>query len=257
MFRALMRIAAVLSLIVLVAGSVAFAANGDRAARTPSLRRAVADTASSSSERYALHVRMTRDASPVSLHVHGQAAKTTISVSLRMGDTTMPDGTRIPGARSAALIDGPFLYEHAPSSVAVFGKVRWLRLRLSDLPKSSNDLRSVHALTPAPLLRLLGAAHMKRASHGSPSFHGTIAYDSPAVRTGLANLTGGLEFRGLRISANVGTDGLVHRIVVTGHTADRRTTFSLRAHLFGFGKPIHVTPPAPGTFLDPHNDPPA
>jgi hypothetical protein len=107
------------------------------------------------------------------------------------------------------------------------------------------------------LLRALDAARIAPASQGTRSFHGTLAYDNPAVRAGLVHLTGGLEFRGLRISALVGNDGLVHRIVVTGRTADGRTTFSLRAHLFGLGKAVHVTPPAPGTFLDPHQDPPA
>jgi hypothetical protein len=257
MFRVLMRIPTILCLVVLAAGSVAFAANGDHSARYPSLRQAVADTASTKSERYAFHVRMTRGASTLTLHVRGQAATGTISVSLRMGDTTMPDGTKVPGPRSAALIDGPFLYERVPSSLGGVGKVLWLRVRLSELPKSSHDLSVVHALTPAPLLRVLDAARIAPASQGTRSFHGTLAYDNPSVRAGLVHLTGGLEFRGLRISALVGSDGLVHRIVVTGRTADGRTTFSSRAHLFGFGKAVHITLPAPGTFLDPHQDPPA
>lgn len=252
-----MRIAAVFCPILLVAGSVALAANGDHPRRAPSLSKAVADTASSSSERYAFHMRMKRGGSALSLHVRGQAGKHTISISMRMGDMTMPDGTKAPGQRSAALVDGPFLYERAPSSLAAGGKVRWLRVRLSELPKSSHDLAVIHALTPAPLLGLLEAAHFGSASEGARSFHGILAYTNPAVRSGLAHLTGGLEFRGLRISAIVGNDGLVHRIVVTGRTADGKTTFSLRAHIFAFGEPLHVTPPAPGTFLDPHQDPPA
>jgi len=257
MFRVLMRIAAILCPVVLAAGSVAFAANGGHSAKAPRLTQAIADTSSASSERYAFQVRMTRDAFPLSLHVRGQSATRTLSVSLHMGDATMPDGTKVPGPSTAALIDGPFLYERAPSSVAARGKVRWLRLRLAELPKGSHDLKTIHALTPGPLLRVLGAARIAPYAHGARSFHGTIAYDHPTVRIGLAQLTAGLEFRGLRISAIVGADGLVHRIVLTGHTADGRTTFSLRAHLFGFGKPVHVTPPAPGTFLDPHAVPPA
>jgi hypothetical protein len=244
MVRRLFRIAAVLCPLVLVAGSIAFAANGGHRAPTPGLKQAIADTSASSSERYVVHVRLTHGAHPLSVHIRGQAAPRTVSVSVQIGR-----------AREAALIDGPFLYERAPSSVG--GKLRWLRVRLSDLPKGSHDLAVVHALTPAPLLRVLGAAHMARSASDPRSFHGTIRYDHPAVRTGLAPLTAGLEFRGLRLSAIVGGDGLLHRIVLTGHTADRSTTISLRARLYAFGKPLHVTPPAPGTFLDPHGAPPA
>jgi hypothetical protein len=257
MFRVLVRIAAVFCPIVLIAGSVAFAANGDHSRSKTSLNRAIEATASSGPERYAFHLRMKRGASALSLHVRGQVGPRTISISLRMGDMTMPDGTKVPGPRTAAVIDGPFLYERAPSSAAALGKVHWLRVPLADLAKSSHDLDVVRALTPTPLLRVLDAAHVTTGSKSLRSYHGTLPYDAPAVRRGLGRLTGGLEFRGLRVSALVGSDGLVHRIVVTGRTADGRTTFSLRAHLFAFGKPLHVTPPAPGTFVDLHQDPPA
>src|SRR5206468_7585072 len=138
----------------------------------------------------------------------------TISVSLRLSDMKLSDGTKVAGPRMAALIDGPFLYERAPSSMPLPGKIHWVRIRIAALPASSKDLASVHALTPAPLLRVLEAARIAPAAQGARSFHGTIAYDHPAVRTGLVQLTGGLEFRGLRISAIVGTDGLVHRLVL-------------------------------------------
>jgi hypothetical protein len=253
-----MRIAAVICPLVLAAGSVAFAANGNgHTASAPTLEQAIENTWTSKSERYAFHVRMIRDATPISLHVRGQTGAGTISVSLRLSDMKLADGTQVPGPKTAALIDGPFLYERVPSTIALDGKVHWLRLRISDLPTSSKDVESVHALTPKPLLRVLGAAQIASSERGARGFHGTIAYDDPSVRRGLAQLMGGLEFRGLRISAVVGRDGLVHRIVMTGHTADGKTTFSLRAHLFGFGKPVHVTPPAPGTFIDPHDSPPA
>jgi hypothetical protein len=38
--------------------------------------------------------------------------------------------------------------------------------------------------------------------------------------------------------------------VLTGHTADRRTSLVISARLYGFGRPVHVSPPAPGTFMD-------
>jgi hypothetical protein len=49
----------------------------------------------------------------------------------------------------------------------------------------------------------------------------------------------------------VGRDGLIHAIRITGRTADGKTTLNLRARLFGFGKPVSVKPPKPGSFVDP------
>ena len=85
----------------------------------------------------------------------------------------MPDGTTLPGTRSAALLDGPFLYERAPSGLAVFGAVHWLRLTVADLAPASPDLAAVNAMTPAPILRVLEAARMARAPIGAHLFHGT------------------------------------------------------------------------------------
>jgi hypothetical protein len=168
---------------------------------------------------------------------------------MRVADVKLPDGTVVRGAAGAALLDGPFLYERAPVAIAQHGNLHWLRLPVASLSRSSDDLRAVHSMTPAPLLRLLRAARIAPAAEGARVYHGSVAYDDPAV-VRLAKLTGGIEFRRLRVSAVVGDDGLVHRIVVTGRTQDGEATFSLRARLFGFGRPVHVTPPAPGTFLD-------
>ena len=217
------------------------------AAATPSLADAAAHTERVASARYAIDVRLVRADGPVSLHIQGRTGPHTISVALRQGPMKLPDGTPLPGPRGAALIDGPFLYERAPSGIALYGRIRWLRLRLSDLSPASEELRAVHAMTPLPLLELLKAARTRPGE-----LHGTIAYDDPSVR-GIAGLMAGLEFRNLRISAGVGGDGLVHRLVLTGRTADRATTLSLRARFFAFGRPVHVTPPAGGTFLDEHD----
>jgi hypothetical protein len=82
-------------------------------------------------------------------------------------------------------------------------------------------------------------------------FAGTVAYDDPVVRTALRDLAAGFEFRGLRLRVVVGRDGLIHSLHLTGRTADGKTALSLRARLFGFDTPVHVKPPAPGTFMDP------
>jgi hypothetical protein len=233
-----------LALIGLVAVLAAGASAGG--ARTPTLADAALRTQHVASARYVIDVRIVRRGTPISLHIHGQAGPHTISVALRQGAMRLPDGSTVPGPRGAALIDGPFLYERAPAGIALYGKISWLRLRLADLPRASDELRAVHSMTPRPLLDVLVAARV-----APRTFHGTIPYDDPAVR-GIGKLMGGLEFRNLRISAEVGGDGLVHRMVITGRTADAGTTLSLRAHFFAFGEPVHVTPPAAGTFLDEH-----
>jgi hypothetical protein len=204
------------------------------------------------SERYTFTVRITKGALPLALHVRGQESRETISVRLEMGDLKMPDGTKVAGANGAALLLGPFLYERAPSGGLVLGKVRWLRMRVADLSRNAAELKAVHALTPAPLLRVLGEAQTTQAGPGARLYRGTVAYDNPLVRSSLARLTGGTEYRALRVSAYVGRDGLVHRLVLTGRTADRSTVLQVSARLHHFGRPVHVSPPRPGTFMDEH-----
>jgi hypothetical protein len=239
------------SLAVIAALSVAVVRTGD-AAPKPDLSRALDRTTHVASKRYVLRVRIAKGDEPLSLRVRGQSNHETISVRLRMGDVTLPDGTKAPGPSTAALLLGPFLYERAPSNIAVLGKLRWLRLHVADLSDAAPELKAVHALTPEPLLRLLAEARLTQATPEGRLFRGAVAYDNPVVRASLARLTGGIEFRGLRLSVYVGLDGLVHRLLLTGRTADHQTTLSLSARLFGFGRPVHVTPPKPGTFLDEH-----
>jgi hypothetical protein len=230
--------------------SVAFAATGGEAARRPSLAQAVDRTIHVASLRYALGVQITRDGRSRAMHVRGQADAHTISVAVALSPIRLPAGTKLPGPTGAALLYGPFLYVRAPSNVLVFGKIRWLRTPLAQLSPASDDLRTLHALVPEPLLRVLLRGSAKAGRPGAAVVRGTLAYDDAVVRTSLLQLTGGLEFRALRFEAEVGRDGLVHRLRFTGRTADGRTTLSLVAHLFAFGKPLHVAPPAPGTFMD-------
>jgi hypothetical protein len=234
--------------VLFTALSSALAATGGDAAPKPGLHDAIARTVQARSVHYAVHVRIHRGDTPLALHIRGQADPHTISVRLRMGDMRLPDGSTVPGPTAAALLDGPFLYERAPSSLVVQGGIRWLRLTVDLLPAQSEDLKAVHSMTPSPLLRVLLEAHMWQA--GQRLYRGTVAYDDPVVRTALARLTGEIEFRRLQLSVFVGRDGMLHRFVLTGRTADGRTTLSLAARFYGFGTPVHVAPPAPGTFMD-------
>jgi hypothetical protein len=235
--------------ILLVLASAFAAAGGGTAAPKPGLVAAIERTQTASSLHYVIGVALVRRPMRLTLQIHGQESAHTISVRMKMGDVRLADGTVVPGPDGAAVLDGPFLYERAPSDVAVDGKLHWLRLSTATRSASAGDLAAVHTMTPAPLLAILHAAHVVAAAPGAHVFHGALAYDDPVMHR-LAKFTGNVQYRRLRVSAVVGGDGFVHRIVLTGRTADGASTLSLRARLFAFGKPVHVTPPAPGTFMD-------
>lgn len=155
---------------------------------------------------------------------------------------------KLPGRDAAAVIDGPFLYLRAASSVSVNG-FTWLRAPLSSFRQNGPALSSVRAFTPSPLLRVL--AESRARPTGTPGVYcGPVAYDDPIVRAALRHLLGNVEFRGLVVTAWVGRDGFIHRIELDGTTADHSTTLTLRARLYGFGRPVSVSPPRPWTFMD-------
>ncbi len=241
-------------LALLVGAAVAFAATGGTAARpaTTSYADAAQRTLRAASQRFAVDVRITKDTRPVTLHVRGASAPGALKIRLKMDDATQADGTVVPGMNGAILIDGPFLYERAPSGM-ILGKVRWLRLHIADLSPSSENLRNIHDLTPYALLRVLGEARMRPT--GDPGvYSGRLAYDDPIVRNRLGALTGDIEFRNLRATVLVGTDGRVHRVRITGRTADGSAMLRLQAYLYAFGLPVKVKPPAQGAFLDPKRE---
>ena len=242
-----MRKAAIIGWVVsLVATGCSILAASGAAASTPSLEAALDRTAKTPSERFAFTVRISNKTLPVALRVQGQQSGETISVRLKLSGAKKADGTPSAAADGATLLLGPFLYERAPSGAVISGKVRWVRLHVADLSPGSTRLKAVHDLTPRPLLRVLGEARMTQTAPGARLYRGTVAYDNPIVRSSLARLTGGTDFRGLRLSAYVGRDGLVHRLRLTGRTADRHSTLSLSAKLFAFGRPVHVKPPPRG-----------
>src|SRR5438067_623205 len=76
--------------------------------------------------------------------------------------------------------------------------------------------------------------------------------DHPSLKllAELSSMTGGTEVRHVAFSAKIGGDGYVHGIRVTGATADGTKSVIVTARLFGFGRPVRVTPPREGTFID-------
>jgi hypothetical protein len=246
-----MRKTALFSLFVALttAGAVAVAAAGGDHARAVDLSAANARTAHAPSVHYTVKVTMTKRHRPLTLHIKGGSSADAVAVRLRLGDLKMSDGTTLPGTTGELLLSKPFLYESAPGGIAVFGSIRWLRLEVSNTSPRSQVFSTLRALTPSPLLRIVAEARMEPAG-ANGGFAGPVAYDDPVVRTALHALGGGLEFRGLRVFVHVGRDGRIHTVRITGRTADHKTRFALHAKLFGFGKPVKVVPPKPGTFMD-------
>jgi hypothetical protein len=219
------------------ASPIAFAATRGDAARKRDLPQALARTSTVSSLHYTLHVRIRKDGKPLALRVRGESDAGRVSLHLATA-----------GMTGAALLDGAFLYEEAPNGIAVFDKVRWLRLTVARLSPASQEMSAVRALTPAPLMRVIREARLVASS--PREYRGVVRYDDPIVRTALRRLTGDLEFRRLRLTVSLGRDRRVHHVLLTGRTADGSATLALSAHLFGFGRPLHVVPPKPGTFMD-------
>jgi hypothetical protein len=231
--------------------SVALAASGVPKPRTPSLAKAVDGTVAAHSFRYEIEIAVARAGHPPSvLLAHGVTAPGKLFVRVKQGAVVFADGSQVPGPEAAAMIDGPFLYERAPVGVALGGKINWLRVPIAMLGGSSRILTAVRTMTPAPLLRVLGESHATATTRIASKFSGTVRYDDPIVRTAVTHLSGGVEFRDLRVAARIGTDGLVHGISVTGRTADGSTRLAIAARLYAFGRPVQLTPPAEGTFMD-------
>jgi hypothetical protein len=232
------------------AGAFALAAAGGGKSSGVDVMKANARTARASSVHYSFTVKLVKRQQPLVLHISGGATPHAMAVHLRLADVTLSDGSTMPGATGAVMLKAPFLYERAPDGIAVYGKIRWLRLPILGKSPRSQVLSTVRSMTPSPLLRIVAESRLHAVST-TGGFAGTVAYDDPVVRTALHTLGGGLEFRNLHVFVAVGTDdGLVHRIRLTGRTADGKTRFSLHARLYGFGAPVTVKPPKPGTFMD-------
>ena len=230
--------------------SVALAATGGKEPKA-TLVEAVNQTNHASSVHYVMSIAVAHTHHPsLKLDVRGARGTDSLFIHVRAFTSLVNDGPAdAAGPQQSAFIDGPFLYEGSPNGVAVAGKIRWLRVPVAR-PDTARAIAAMHNMSPAPLLRILGEWSNARshASHGA--FHGTVAYDDPIVLTALSGMTGGTEFRHVFFSAKIGDDGYVHRIRVTGTTADKSKSVTVTARLFGFGRPVRVSPPREGTFID-------
>jgi hypothetical protein len=234
----------------LVIASVALAAT-DETKQTKTLVQAIRQTRSTGSYRYVMTIAVVRRRYPtVALHIRGVQGPRSLFVHVRAVSSVVGGGTQVPGPQQSAFLDGPFLYEGAPNGVAVYGKIRWLRVPVSSLSQTSKALTSMRNLSLAPLLHVLGESSRARLHAPRGRFSGRVAYDDPIVHTAISGMGGGTEFRDVRYSANVGGDGYVHTIRVTGKTADGSRVLTIKARLYGFGIRVDLTPPAEGTFLD-------
>lgn len=234
----------------LFAASAGLASSGKQT-RSLALNRAVSRTARVASLRYVMDIAVIRRRYPATvLHVTGARGVGTLVVHVKSLAQVLADGTQIPGPSQSAMLDGPFLYEGAPNGVAINGGIRWLRVPVAHLGKAAQALATMRTLGPTPLLHVLDESPVARTRVRGGTFKGTARYDDPIVRQALTALTGGIEFRSLRFEAKVGADGYIHVIKMTGRTADGARALSVSARLYAFGRPVRLTPPAQGTFMD-------
>jgi hypothetical protein len=234
--------------IVLVATGATVVPRVGHAAQSLSLEHAANRTLAVQAQRFATDVEVVRTRQRMILHVRGATAPGEAAVHVLV-EARQGGGTAVPLTSGAALLDGPFLYVHAPSGITV-GTARWLRTRVADLPPTAPELRALHAMTSEPLLRLLTATHTTALAAASGVYRGTVAYDDPVVVAALDELTNRTQFRNLQVTAVVGADGLVHRLRLTGRTADGRSKLRVDTRLYSFGRPVRLPLPQQRAFLD-------
>jgi hypothetical protein len=219
------------------------------AAQPLSLARAANRTLAVQTQRFATDVEVARSRQRVVLHVRGATAPGATGLHVTV-EARRRGGAAVPLMSGAALLDGPFLYVHAPSGLVVNGTARWLRTRVAALPPTSPELRMLHAMSSEPLLRLLAVTHTTALAVASGVYRGTVQYDDPVVVAALDALTNRTQFRDLQVTAVVGADGLVHRLRLTGRTADGHAKLRVDARLYSFGRPVHLAQPRQQAFLD-------
>jgi hypothetical protein len=235
----------------LVAATVAYAADGSRSRGTGSLAHAVAASTSARSLRFQLTVRLEApDVPPQTLHVAGATGGRQRYVHLKVDDIVAPDGSRIEGPSADEKVDGHFVYLRSTVTQQALGR-QWLRERLSELEAGSPELRALQSVAPAALLHALTRVHAVAMGPQARVFHARLPYQDGAVRDALAGVDGGLEFRDLRTTVWLRQDGRVGLVLVTGRTADSRSTLLLTLSLSGYGRPVAVRPPGAGSFVDP------
>jgi hypothetical protein len=236
-----MRMIALISLVAAAsfAGAFTFAAAGGNKPNVPDVQAANVSTAKAASVHYRVAITLKKASTPMTLHIRGASQPGRLLAKLALGSQT---GT--------IMLDSNFLYETAPKGIVVLGNFSWLRMNVGRLSPRSQTMSTLRSLTPSPLLHIVAEAKLHPLARHD-IFVGTVAYDDPVVRTALRDLANGYEFRELHLRVVVGRDGRIHRLLLEGRSADHKTTFLLRARLFGFGTPVKITLPKQGTFMDP------
>ena len=237
-----MRKTALISLVAAASFAGAFtfaAAGGNKDRQVADVQAANELTAKASSVHYHFAITLKKSSTPMTLHIHGASQPGRLFARLALGTQT---GT--------IMLDSNFLYETAPKGIVVLGNFSWLRMNVGRLSQRSQTMSTLRSLTPSPLLRIIAESKLHPlATHNV--FVGSVPYDDPVIRTALRDLANGYEFRELHLRVVVGKDGRIHRLLLEGRSADHKTTFVLRARLFGFGTPVKITLPKQGTFMDP------
>lgn len=232
-----MRKTALTSLGLALLGALAFAlaASGGGNARELDAAR----TANAASVHYRVTVTLTHANSPMTLNITGAAAHDELVAHLAMGSAT-----------ASIMRDPHFVYEGSPSGVVVTRGIKWLRLGIDQMSPHAKLFSTLRALTTSPFVHVVSEARLGHTG-ARGVFAGPVAYDDPVVRTALSQLTGGYEFRGLHLRVVVGRDGRLRTFFLTGHTPDQSTTLALHAQFYGYGTPVRLPLPKPGSFVDP------
>lgn len=126
----------------------------------------------------------------------------------------------------------------------------WVRERVASLAPKAPELRMLRQVSPRSLLAAVGRARGVRPGADDGVFHAWLPFSDPAVRSALSGLEGGTEYRQLRLTAWAAPSGILRLVLLTGRTPDRSSAFLLTLALDRFGKPVAVTPPRAGRFVD-------
>jgi hypothetical protein len=240
----------IVAVTVLGASLAASVPGSGAAARPVSLAQAAARTAAQPSLAFDLRAQIeTIGRLPYVLTAHGALGRDTSHVTMKVADLHLPDGTVLTGPSAVEQTDGTFLYLRSTVTAPLTGGL-WVRERLDALRAGSPELQILRALSPRALLRVLARAHELRRSDGGRVYHGWLPYADPLVSRTLAGLEAGTQYRQLRLTTWVSPQGRVLMVLLSGRTPDRSSTFLLTLTLDAFGKPVAVTPPRQGSFVD-------
>lgn len=246
-----MALAAVLAT-ALLAASVAFAARG---AAGPGSRLRLGDAVRRTEALPSLHFSLAAqigapgDPQPYVLRAEGAAGSAAQHVHLKVDDITAADGRQLKGPSADEKVDGTFIYVRSSLTRTLVGSL-WVRERVAALPAKAPELRTLRQVSPRSLLAAVGRARGVRPGAGRGVFHAWLPFSDPSVRVALAGVEGGTEYRHLRLTAWTSPNGVLRLVLLTGRTADRSSSFLLTLALDRFGKPVAVTPPGEGSFVD-------